>query len=316
MKGISHFASGLLLSTFVPGVIQDAASGSLLIALGGACAMLPDTLDFKLAKFLEKRDADILPDRAEPDAQRVADDLAMQFWLAAREGRPRIVQLHPVRLSVAEWILFSVRFDVARGDVVVSLDKDGVERRAHVGALDYTYDGPLHIEELGGPSLKLVPSTNGVRVEFLPWHREWSHSLVIALALGLALGLLIEPRAGLVAALGYSIHILEDQLGYMGSNLFAPLSRSRADGLRLLHSGDTIPNVVTVWLSLTLILFNLDRAQATPLLAAGPYLAFVVALPSVLLIGVYARRQFRKHVERLEAQRQRDLVAEAEEIQA
>lgn len=316
MKGISHFASGLCLATFVPGVVEDAARGSLLIALGGACAMLPDTLDFKLAKFLEKRDADVMPQRDDPDAQRIADDLAMQIWLAAREGRPRIVQLHPARVTVAEWILYTVRFDVARGDVVVSLDRDGVERRAHVGALDYTYDGPLHIEELGGPSLKLVPTGHGVRIEFLPWHREWSHSLVIALALGLLFGLLIEPRAGIVAALGYSIHILEDQLGFMGSNLFAPLSRARADGLKLLHSGDTIPNVVTVWLALTLILFNLDRAQAAPLISAGPYLAFVVFLPSALLVGVYARRQYRKHLERLEAQRQRDLVAEAEEIQA
>lgn len=315
MKGISHFASGLCLATFVPGVVEDAANGSLLIALGGACAMLPDTLDFKLAKFLEKRDADVMPERDDPNAQRIADDLAMQIWLAAHEGRPRIVQLHPTRLTVAEWILYTVRFDVARGDVVVSLDRDGVECRAHVGSLDYTYDGPLHVEELGGPSLKLVPTGAGVRIEFLPWHRAWSHSLLIALALGLLFGLLIEPRAGIVAALGYSVHIFEDQLGFMGSNLFAPLSRTRTDGLKLLHSGDAIPNVVTVWLALTLILLNLDRAQAAPLISAGPYLAFVVFLPSALLIGIYARRQYRKHLERLEAQRQRDLVAEAEEIQ-
>ncbi len=287
----------------------------MLIALGGACAMLPDTLDFKLAKFLEKRDADVIPRRDDLDAQRLADDLAMQIWLAAHEGRSRIVQLHPLRLTVAEWVLYTVRFDVARGDVVVSLDCDGVEHRAHAGALDYTYDGPLHIEELGGPSLKLIPTDSGVRIEFLPWHREWSHSLLIALGLGLLLGLLIEPRAGIVAALGYSIHIFEDQLGFMGSNLFAPLSRARTNGLKLLHSGDTIPNVVTVWLALTLTLLNLDRAQDTPLIAAGPYLAFVVCLPSALLIGIYAHRRYRTHVERLQAQRQRDLVAEAEEIQ-
>ncbi|MCS7060486.1 MAG: metal-dependent hydrolase [Anaerolineae bacterium] len=316
MKGISHFASGLCLATFVPGVVEEAAKGSLLIALGGACALLPDTLDFKLAKFLEKRDADILPDRDQPDAQHIADQLAHQIRVVQQEGRPRVVQLHPLRLTVAEWVLYTVRFDVARGDVVVSLDRDGADRRAHVGKLDYTYDGPLHIEELGGPSLKLVPSPNGVRIEFLPWHRTWSHSLVIALALGLILGVLLEPRAGLVAALGYAVHILEDQLGFMGSNLFAPLSRGRTDGLKLLHSGDTIPNLVTVWLSLTLILFNLDRAQAMPLLSAGPYLAFVVLLPSALLIALYVRRQYRKHVERLERQRQRDLVAESEEVQA
>ncbi len=104
-------------------------------------------------------------------------------------------------------------------------------------------------------------------------------------------------------------------MGFMGSNLFAPLSRARSNGLKLLHSGDTIPNMVTVWLSLTLLLLNLDRVQGAPLIAAGPYLAFAVLLPSILLAGVYARRQWRKYLERLEAQRQRDLVAEAEEVQ-
>lgn len=141
MKGIAHFASGMCLASFVPGVCEDAARGSLLIALGGACALLPDTLDFRFARFLERHDADIGPDLADIDAQRMADELAMQMWLAAESGCPRIVQLHPARLSVAEWVTYTVRFEAWRGDVVVALDRDGVERRARAGAMDYTYDG-------------------------------------------------------------------------------------------------------------------------------------------------------------------------------
>lgn len=70
MKGIAHFASGLCVASFVPGVVEDAAQGGLLIALGGACAMLPDLLDFRFAKFLARRDADILPDRDQPTPRR------------------------------------------------------------------------------------------------------------------------------------------------------------------------------------------------------------------------------------------------------
>jgi hypothetical protein len=315
MKGIAHFASGLCLASFIPGVVEAAAGGSLLIALGGACAMLPDTLDFRLARFLERHDADIAPSRDDLDAQRIADALAEQVWLAERDGRPRTVQLHPLRLSAAEWATYAVEFDTARGEVVATLDRDGLPRRARAGPMRYDYDGPLRVDELGGPSLKLAPGGGRVAIEFLPWHRLWSHSLVLAAALGAAAAILLEPAAGLAAAAGFTVHILEDQLGYMGSNLFAPFSRRRTDGLKLLHSGDPIPNLVTVWVSLALLLLNLDRAQPAPLLAQGPYLGFGAALPAVALCGLYAWRRWRAHAARLETLRERDVALEAEEVQ-
>ena len=317
MKNIAHFASGLLAASFVPGVMEDAARGSLLIALGGACAMLPDTLDFKLARYFERRDADIAPDPVQPNAQALADVIAQQMQLTASDQRARVVQLHPARCGVVDWLLYSVCFDEAHGDVVVSLDAGGSEGRAHVGAMDYTYAGSLHVEELGGPSLRFSASGQCVRVDFLPWHRMWTHSLVIALVLGLLVGVVLEPRAGLVAALGYAVHILGDQLGYLGSNLFAPFTRGRGKGLGLLHSGDTIPNLLTVWLSLALLLLNMDRAREIPLITAGPYLAFAVLLPAVLLATIYTRRRWREHAARLreETQCQRELVAETEEQQ-
>jgi hypothetical protein len=225
------------------------------------------------------------------------------------------VQLHPLRLSAAEWATYAVEFDTARGEVVATLDLDGVPRRARAGAVQYDYDGPLRADELGGPSLKLTPGNGRVAIQFLPWHRLWSHSLVLAIALGAAAAFALEPRAGLVAAMGFAIHILEDQLGFMGSNLFAPFSRARTDGLKLVHSGDPIPNMVTVWLSLALLLLNLDRAQAAPVLAQGPFLAFAVALPAALLCGLYAYRRWRSYVVKLETQRERDLALEAEEVQ-
>ncbi len=341
MKGIAHFASGLVAASFVPGVAEASANGSLLIALGGACAMLPDWLDFKFARFLEKRDAEIAPDPINPNPQVMADTIAEQLRLA--QTSPRVVQLHPTRRGAIDWLLYSVRFDVAHGDVVVTMN--GIEARAHACPLDYTYDGALDVIELGGPSLKFsarpppqpspvnqnlrgrertLPSPDGrgaggegglVRIEFLPWHRTWSHSLVLALLVGVACGLLMGWTAGIVAALGYAVHVLEDQLGFMGSNLLWPFTRRRSDGLGLLHSGDTIPNMVTVWLSLTFILLNLDRARDIPLLPFGPYVGFVVLLPTLLLVGIYARGKWQKHIAHLQSERQRDVYAESQEVQ-
>jgi membrane-bound metal-dependent hydrolase YbcI (DUF457 family) len=334
MKGIAHFASGLVAASFVPGVVDEAARGSLLIALGGACAMLPDWLDFKFARFLEKRDAEVAPDPIAPNPQVMADAIAEQLRLA--QTAPRVVQLHPTRRGVVDWLLYSVRFDVDRGDVVVTMN--GVEARAHACPLDYTYDGALDIIELGGPSLKfapvpsphatqtlrpLLPLEGGgiVRIEFLPWHRNWSHSLTLALVVGAMGFVLMGPLAGVVAALGFAVHVLEDQLGYMGNNLFWPLTRGRSNGLGLVHSGDTIPNLVTVWLSITLLLLNLDRARDIPLLPLGAYLGFVVLLPTALLILIYARRKWATFTTKLNLQQQRqreqqrDLVAEAQEMQ-
>jgi hypothetical protein len=306
VKGIAHFASGLCIASFVPGVVEDAAQGGLLIALGGACAMLPDLLDFRFAKFLARRDADILPDRDRPDPQALADALAGEF-AAATSNRPRIVHLHPLRRGVADWVLYSVRFDAARGDVVVTMGD--AEGRAHVGRLDYPYEGALDVIELGGPSFAIVRGGQGFRIEFLPWHRTWSHSLVLALGLGLVLAALLGPLAGLVSGLGYAVHVLEDQLGYMGSNLFWPFTRRRFAGLRLMHAGDAIPNIVTVWLALGLLLLNLDQARDVPLIAVGPFLGFGVLLPTVGLTLAYARRKWSRV---LAEQLAREALAEGE----
>ncbi len=310
MKGIAHFASGLCAASFVPGVVEHAAQGGLLIALGGACAMLPDTFDFRFAKFIERRDADIVPDRTHPDPQALADAVAREFARVTPD-RPRVVQFHPLRRGVVDWVTYTLQFDVARGDVVIVMN--GVEARAHVGRLDYQYDGALEIIELGGPSLRLSWGEAGYRIEFLPWHRQWSHSLVLAAVIGGVLAWLINPLAGLVGGLGYAVHVLEDQLGYLGSNLFWPFTHRRFEGMRLIHSGDAIPNMVTVWLSLTLLLLNLDRARDVPLIAAGPFLGFVVALPSALLIAVYVRRKWRRYTMSLQAERNRDAIAEGED---
>jgi hypothetical protein len=83
----------------------------------------------------------------------------------------------------------------------------------------------------------------------------------------------------------------------MGSNLLFPLTRRRRMGLKLLRSGDAVPNFLAVWLSLAVILLNLDRFSEAPVIPVVPYLLTVVFAPCLLFVGLglwgrwQARRQ-------------------------
>jgi len=176
------------------------------------------------------------------------------------------------------------------------------------------------IDIFGGPSFEFRRAQQDrVEIQFLPWHRAWSHSLVLAALLGLSVGLLANVTLGLVIFAGMAVHILEDQLGYMGSNLFWPLSETRTGGLRLIHSGDAIPNFVTVWSALTLILFNLDRFSGRPpFFEPASFLLFALAIPAgalllIYLVGKFARR---RQFTTVEAAKQADVLQELVETEA
>ena len=139
--------------------------------------------------------------------------------------------------------------------------------------------------------------------------------MTLAAALGLLGWLMFGKWAGLVVGLAFVAHILEDQLGYMGSNLFHPLTRQRTRGLRLLRSGDAIPNFLTVWVAVALILFNLDRFSDRPLLNPWWFLGLAVVAPVVVLGGLYLWRRRRGKPESEQALRQRDVVTEMEEVE-
>jgi len=136
----------------------------------------------------------------------------------------------------------------------------GREARIKVGIpIAPTYDAETRIDIFSGPSFKFERRDDQLHVHFLDWHRRWSHSLTLAAAVGVVAGLLFGKWAGVVTGLGFAGHVLEDQLGFMGSNLFYPFTKGRSTGLQLLRSGDAIPNFLTVWTAVALILFNLDR---------------------------------------------------------
>lgn len=181
--------------------------------------------------------------------------------------------------------------------------------------MDYTYDAEVTVDIFSGPSFRLERKGAAVSVEFLPWHRAWSHGLLLTASVGVIAGLLWGWLAGTVAALGYAVHIVEDQLGAMGSNLLWPFIRVRLPGLNLIRSGDAIPNFTTVWAACALTLFNLDRFSDTPRLPPTPYLLGAVALPVLALVTAYVTRRRHEKPRPVETARQADLVAETEETQ-
>jgi membrane-bound metal-dependent hydrolase YbcI (DUF457 family) len=307
VKGIAHFAAGVAVATFFPEVVHTASQSlSFGPMLGGVAGLLPDTLDFKLVRYLVPMDEEIDPAQlissaGLPDPQAIAERIAAAMNRAFETGERAVVQLHTVKLGAGLWRQYSVAFDQAHQQVLVRIgpvvttglvsyptsEIPGLKLgRAQVqGRIQPTYDAETTIDIFSGPSMAFERVGDALKVTFVPWHRIWTHSLVMVLLIG-ALGALIAPVYGAVLALAMLAHIVADQMGHLGSNLFFPLSRRRTQGWRLMRSGDAVPNLLVVWLSLACILLNLDRFSQASVIPVGPYVLGVIILPCLLLMGL------------------------------
>ena len=283
MKGITHFTVGVAVASCLPGTVAAAAAGNpLYFVLGGVCGLLPDTLDFKVTRFFYRTDMTVRPDPLHPDMQTVADAIALAMQ-RVRVGRsPVTLRLDTVRLGADCWQRYTIRFDVHDKQVRVALGPvvdtggnpvDGrigdAERLAHSPAgtarvhadLKLSYLAAMDVDIFDGPVLRFLPAEgDGVEVEFLPWHRAWTHSLLVGALVGVVGGLAWGPLAGLVMAGAYAAHAAVDQLGYMGSNLLAPVTRRRTPGFKLAHAGDALANFCGVWIACTVTVCNLVHA--------------------------------------------------------
>jgi membrane-bound metal-dependent hydrolase YbcI (DUF457 family) len=318
MKGIAHFLTGVAVASFFPEVVYGASQNlSFGPVLGGIAGLLPDTLDFKFARYFAPLDDEIDPmailgDDGQPDPQAIARRIAAAMNRVYEEDKPVRVQLHTVRLGADLWRQWRVTFDLERNEVAVSIgpavttaqvplansEIPGLRpgRAPVVAPILPTYDAETTIDIFSGPSLAFEREVEGIQVTFVPWHRAWSHSLLVALLLG-AVGYLLSPALGVAMALAVLAHVAADQLGFMGSNFFFPFTRERMRGFGLFRSGDALPNLLTVWLSLALIFFNLDRFSGEPQMPVMPYLLLVIVAPCLLFAGLHlwhARRSPRQ----------------------
>lgn len=304
MKGIAHFAVGVAAASCFPFAVEAGAAGQpLYFVLGGVFGLLPDTIDFKFARFFAQRDIEVVPDPKAPDPQMIADAVACAFNRAAEEDRPCTIRLNTIRLGADMWQSYEVRFDVPGREVLVRLgpvvDTGGTpvesgratgagEGRAALAAdVALDYEAVTRVDILEGPSFRMEPAGQGrVIPRFIPWHRHWTHSFTVSAAAAVGGAILWGAWAGGVIMAAWSAHVALDQLGFLGSNLFFPFTRARAPGRGIMHSSEPWPNALTVWSACLLIFWNLYRGMPAPPFSLDPLRLFVYGI--VLPVAVYA----------------------------
>ena len=279
MKGISHFAVGIAAASCFPPAVEAGGTGNpLYFILAGIAGILPDTLDFKFTRFFCRHDAEVVPDPNSDDPRMIADAVASTINSAFRIGKPLGIKLNTIRMGVDLWRRYTIRFDVAARKVIVSygplvdtggtpLPQSSPKRELRATAplecdlkLDYT--AATEVDIFDGPVFRMAPTGDGrIAPLFIPWHRKWTHSLVMAFLFALMGTCLWGWLAGLVVFCGLGAHILIDQMGFMGSNLFYPFTSGRSSGWKFFRSNRPLPNFLAVWTACLLIFWNLYAAS-------------------------------------------------------
>ncbi len=298
MKGLTHFVAGVGFASFWPHAVEAAVQGNpWYFVLGGAAGLLPDTLDFKFARYFFRHDREIVPDPSRPDPALIATALVQAIHDARASGKAVRVKLNTVRVSAGLWGQYRLTFDETRHRVSVAYNGVVTTGRAPVCDTGFPppseaslplecsvltdYEATTTLDIFEGPTFAMEPQPNGrVCIRFIPWHRQWSHSLTFAAGLGLLAGGLGGVQAGLIAAGACGLHILADQLGFMGSNLFFPFTKHRQPGRQLIRSDNATANFAVIWFACLLSYWNLARAAPPP--AATPALINLLLYAGVL----------------------------------
>ncbi|HOE28264.1 MAG TPA: metal-dependent hydrolase, partial [bacterium] len=304
MKGLTHFISGVAMGSFIPAAVRMANNkidNSLILGLGGLFGIMPDTLDFKVGQFFSQADYDVDVDPNNLNPQDMAEQIAKGINDAWETGRYVKVQLYPIRLGVDLWRQYVVKFDGEKNEVVVVINEivntsqtpylgtapktNRVGRCRVKGKMLETHGKPSVVDIMSGPQFGFIKRAGQVEVEFLPWHRTWSHSYVLGFILSSVVWVLASLVAGwdkgwlygLVAFLGYAIHITEDLTGHMGGSLLWPFQKDRTNGLCLFKASNPHANFTVDYIAVTLLLFNLNRFAPRPYFAMGAwqYLLYV-----------------------------------------
>ncbi len=320
LKGLTHFAVGVAAASCFPAAVKAGLNGNpLYFILGGVAGLLPDTIDFKFRRFFSQHDVQVVPDPNRPDPQLIADAIGHAVNTAYARGKPLRIKLHTIELGADRWQRYTVWFDVTERRVVVRYGpivstgqtpepeseclkpQEASSPLACPIVLDY--EAQIDVDIFDGPLFRMTPMGNtSVRLEFIPWHRGWSHSLVTALLLalvGAAIGQLVARTtggalwAGAVIFVAYAAHIIADQFGFLGSALLSPFNQRRIAGWNLMHATDALPNLATVWAACLVVFWNLYKCgpKSLPDLTMMQLLVFGAFVP--LGLAVLARRLLR-----------------------
>ncbi|GAB4306307.1 MAG: hypothetical protein Kow0069_02900 [Promethearchaeota archaeon] len=340
MKGLTHFMTGVCVATFFPLVVLSAYDPqawywSMLIPLGGLFGYLPDFLDFKITRYLERADRVISPGYSTLDPWEVATQVAEAINEAYSGKRPVNVKLETLRMPNGLWRRYSVLFRLKEREVVVRIgplittglevlpgtepEEERVAVVRYLPRLYYSYEDVTNVDIWDGPTFQFRREGDVVHADFIQWHRRWSHSITLGAFLGLLfagvvalgywrvtgseLGDLYVLHVLAVVVGGVWGHVLVDQLGWLGSNLLWPITGKRKAGLGLTRSMDALGNFLTTYLLTVLILWNLNRFAPDPPFAwtGLQFWGWLVALPVALVVAgtyVYRKRKIEEKLSR------------------
>ncbi len=326
MKGLTHFLTGVCVATFFPMVVTSVYDPSLLwlsflIPLGGLFGYLPDFLDFKFTRYLEPTDFTITPGYHELDPWPVATSLAEAINKAYTSPKPVNVKLQTLQMPNGLWRRYSFVFRLKEREVQVKIGPlittglevvKGTEPKEEAVAvakyrpnLFYSYEEVTNVDIWDGPTLQFRREGDQIFADFIQWHRRWSHSLTLGILFGLAIALVagvlyslngillsdleILTLIGIVLG-GMWGHVIVDQFGWLGSNLWWPITGKRKTGFGVTRSMDALGNFGVLYVLAMLMLWNLNRFAPTPIFAwaAWEFFLYYIIFPlAVVIAGVY-----------------------------
>jgi hypothetical protein len=289
MKALSHFLQGIAWASCWPGALQSARDNNPVpLLLGATCALLPDTLDHWISRYLQRPDIHIVPPPEAPAPLPIAEALVLAVSQSHETGQSLQLVCYPIPVGPGQWIPYTLQFNRTARHLSVTL---AGSRPGHA-----TLSTPASLAT--DPSATVCVCTRPVVLQterlakgrvlitVMPWEQGWTHSLVLALALGaLAAGLWGWP-AGAIASGAIAWHGFTGQWGFTGSALFWPFTRRRLPGFQwILPRHQSRSDAALLWLAFLLIAGNLLRAAPTGMERPSllHWLLFGGAIPLALL---------------------------------
>ena len=221
MKGIGHFLTGVAVASCFPEAMHATLNdNSMIMLMGGAFGLLPDTMDFRIGRYLWKQDHTLTPDLNALNAKIVAELVAGAIDESDEKQEMVRVKLHTLKVSANYHRTYSIRIDADRKVVHAEIGPlktmgqimgggghlpESLPTGVSHGPLTYeapfkaNFVNPYHagttVGIFSGPDFAFVPDKDQVRMDFIPWHRTWAHSPFVGVICGL-LGWLLYSLAG------------------------------------------------------------------------------------------------------------------------
>ncbi|MEM1803984.1 MAG: metal-dependent hydrolase [Desulfurococcaceae archaeon] len=281
-----------------------------------------------------------------PHPQYIAEAIARAIDRAYETGKMVTVKVFNIRMKGDVYRRFLIHYDsenktirvlmgplVSTGGLPIENTDTPSYRRIGEAKTKHSfrkvYPRPTIIDAFNGPEIGFIKVKRGneevVEEVFIPWHRGFTHSFTAGFIFAVPLYLLLRAIGyvnafdlAIASMLGYWMHVIEDQLGFMGSELLPPFTRRRVPGLMLGPRIYGAMNFATAWLMIALIIWNINRFTQQVIPLPDPLLLLAIALPSIVLYaaGIADRIVYSKTLRKVKEEKEAEerLEEEREEI--